>query len=847
VIPQKLVLSNFLCYRQAEIDFAGIHVACLAGANGAGKSALLDAITWAIWGNARARRDDELIHLGEKEMAVDLSFQQAERMYRVLRRRKAGKRGSTLLDFQVQADGTWKSIAESGVRATQAKIEHTLHLDYETFVNSAFLRQGHADEFTVKTPAERKRVLGNILGLNRWARYEEQAKASLRAAQDKANLLELRLQEIDEELARSDEYAKAVADAQAVLQERSKRLEQVRVDYQKIEQARAELGAAESQLTELDARMAQTEQELASLEEDREARKKRLADRERLLASEKEIMAGYVAYQEAVGQEQDLGTRLRRWTELQSRHTELDSQLAQARLKLQTDRDVAARHVGELEGLQVDETLLHEHVSTQAQLSDLDRIAGEQEACRPQLAKLAGKQAELRATNEALRPEMETLKERIETLEKAGADCPLCAQPLTDDHRAQMLEGLQSKGLTKGDTYRSNRKALEDLAQEARALEQKIGEQEKLLRDRDPLRRQEAALAARVERGREAKDLLDVSRAALAAAENALENEEYAEEARDAVARVVKEQSELNYDVEAHDVARKAVAEKQAFAYQKALLAAAQAEAEDNRAALERLDQSGGLLRERQAAAQARLAELQEKAKALRQQIGAAPNLEKKLRQARDEDGAARQQLGAAQQRLEASKALEVQRADKIRSREQLAHTQAIYDELKTAFGVRGVPAMVIEAAVPEIEAEANRLLERMTGGRMRVRFDTQRQTQAGEARETLEIFISDEHGPRPYENYSGGEQFRVNFAIRIALSKLLARRAGARLQTLVIDEGFGTQDADGRQRLVEAINVIQSDFARVLVISHIDELKDLFPTRIEVTKTPQGSVVEVR
>jgi len=85
-----------------------------------------------------------------------------------------------------------------------------------------------------------------------------------------------------------------------------------------------------------------------------------------------------------------------------------------------------------------------------------------------------------------------------------------------------------------------------------------------------------------------------------------------------------------------------------------------------------------------------------------------------------------------------------------------------------------------------------------------------------------------------------------VDFAIRIALSKILARRAGAQLQTLVIDEGFGTQDAQGRERLVEAINAIQDDFARVLVITHIDELKDAFPVRVEVTKTPDGSMVEV-
>ncbi len=74
----------------------------------------------------------------------------------------------------------------------------------------------------------------------------------------------------------------------------------------------------------------------------------------------------------------------------------------------------------------------------------------------------------------------------------------------------------------------------------------------------------------------------------------------------------------------------------------------------------------------------------------------------------------------------------------------------------------------------------------------------------------------------------------------------MLAQRAGARLQTLVIDEGFGSQDAEGRQRLIEAINLVAKDFSKILVITHIDELKDAFPNRIEVEKTPEGSTLTV-
>jgi exonuclease SbcC len=131
----------------------------------------------------------------------------------------------------------------------------------------------------------------------------------------------------------------------------------------------------------------------------------------------------------------------------------------------------------------------------------------------------------------------------------------------------------------------------------------------------------------------------------------------------------------------------------------------------------------------------------------------------------------------------------------------------------------------------------------------MSVRFVTQaayKDRRREDLRETLDIQISDGAGTRDYEMFSGGEAFRVNFAIRLALSEVLAQRAGARLQTLVIDEGFGSQDAQGRQRLIEAINLVHPDFARILVITHLDELKDAFPSRIEVEKGARGSSVRV-
>ena len=158
--------------------------------------------------------------------------------------------------------------------------------------------------------------------------------------------------------------------------------------------------------------------------------------------------------------------------------------------------------------------------------------------------------------------------------------------------------------------------------------------------------------------------------------------------------------------------------------------------------------------------------------------------------------------------------------------------------------------ALLIETALPELEEDANDLLGRMTGNRMSLTLQTQRSTQAGGVQETLDVMIGDEWGTREYEMYSGGEAFRINLALRIALSKLLARRAGAEVPLLFIDEGFGSQDAEGRDRLIEAITILWNDPAfhdgLILVITHIEDIRSRFDARIDVVKTENGASVSI-
>ena len=205
------------------------------------------------------------------------------------------------------------------------------------------------------------------------------------------------------------------------------------------------------------------------------------------------------------------------------------------------------------------------------------------------------------------------------------------------------------------------------------------------------------------------------------------------------------------------------------------------------------------------------------------------------------EQGRLQQSLIQLDQVKKQSQAMEVEQ-------QEITQKQRIYQELSQAFGKNGIQALMIENILPQLEAETNQILARLTGNQLHIQFVTQKARKSGSKRktskliDTLEILIADSRGTRAYETYSGGEAFRINFAIRLALAQMLAQQAGTSLQMLIIDEGFSTQDPDGCDRLIAAINAISNDFSCILTVTHIQQFKEAFQYRIEVDKTDNGS-----
>lgn len=858
MIPLKLTLHNFMCYRDpASLDFSGLHLACLSGNNGHGKSAILDAMTWALWGKARSNQADDLIHLGQTDMSVDFEFGLGPNRYRVIRsRERRGRAGKSDLQLQVWQDGgagqptqgDWRAITEPTLRDTEQAIVDLLRIDYDTFINSAFLMQGRADEFTVKPPNQRKQILGDILGLGIYDEYENRAKERVRQQKQDAARIAGQLESIDAELAQEATYQQDLEQAQSLLTAASEQLRAAEQAHQALRAERQDLLAQRRMLDDLQGRLRQAERQLADVETQWQQDQGRLAVDQTLLAQQDEIEDGFRRLQDARQADQAMNRQLSQQAALQGQRSALESQVNQARYQLETQQRTLAEQVARLQGDAGQVEALHAALAeAQAELARLAGLANRQVELRGQIQAHKEDVASLQTQNRALREEMNDLEAKISQLPDAGAVCPTCGQLLGDAERQVVLEGYRQRGKARGDQFRANQARIAAVQEPIQVGEAELASVTRELQQQGRWQRSEAQAEQRLAQALQARADLVRIQELLDETGRRLDRDDYAGDAKAALLAVIERLEALGYDAAAHELARETATALERYAEQRNQLQLAASRADDLRARIQQAETTRRLLAEALAADALRrdelaagLARLPQVERDVSMQAAQVERLE---RSAND----ARQRVGMARQKLDTCRAQAARRQQLTLELHGVLERQSAYEELQAAFGKKGLQAMIIEAAIPEIESEANQLLNRMTDGRMSVRMETQRETKTTqEVRETLEIILSDELGSRDYSLFSGGEAFRANFAIRIALSKLLARRAGAALQTLIVDEGFGTQDAQGRERLVQAITSIQHDFERILVITHIDELKDLFPARIEVEKTAEGSQISV-
>lgn len=856
MIPLTLTISGFLSYQKpVEIDFTTFDLACISGQNGAGKSSILDAITWALFGRAR-KHDESIINSQSDTAQVSFTFHYEGNTFRVLRTNPRGETKNVEFHLQngksPEEPKAWKPLTERTLRETDQKIEETLRLDYETFTNAAFFLQGEADQFTQQNPSARKRILSQILGLSIWETYRKRAFRKRKGVEDEISRLEGRISEILSELEQEKERRDRLKELKSELEEAVSARKAQEDHLAGIQSWEASLQEQSKLVENLSRQEDKLTQKIQKINQRLQSRQTDQENFSRILNRAEQIKEQTEAWEKAKDE-------LTRWEQIAEKFRESEKQrqvplteIASEKARLtQVVDNLQAKYreiQNSLEGIPVFQEKL---TKKGKQISRAKDKLKSRERKQEELEKARQNQAEAKAENPRLYQEMKKLEKRIENLQKSeGAECPLCGQPLSSAERKKLIDDLTQQGQEMGDRYRQNKETLSKADQVVKNLQLEITELSLMEGQLRELNQAADKLSLKISQiNQQQEEWEEQSQQRLEEIKTRLQENTYAVQARKKLEEIDAQLKEIGYDAKQHDKIKEQVEQEEKVRQELRDL-------EKARAALEPLEREIDDLTEEIAAEIQELEETQEllerHSASLEKAKSKAPDkkqAEQELLNRKEEENILQRELGAAQQKVNVLATQKERRAHLEEKQDALRDRVGQLKQLEEAFGKNGVPALLIEQALPQIEAKANEILERLSGGSMSVRFITQREYKdqtRDDLKETLDIQIQDRAGVRDYEMFSGGESFRINFAIRLALSHVLAQRAGARLQTLVIDEGFGSQDEIGRQRLIEAINLIRNDFKKILVITHIDQLKDVFTNQLLVEKTAQGSMVTV-
>lgn len=767
MIPLKLTLSNFLSYGEntEPLDFSQIHIACISGPNGNGKSAMVDGLTWPIWGYARGKSDDDLIRLGSEEMMVELEFELEDNIYRIIRKRSKKGRGKSDLQFQIKNGDTFNSISGSTLKETQAKIIDTLKMDYTTFVNSACILQGRSDEFTNSTPGERKEVLSQILGLSRFDKLQEKAK-------DRLKEISLALESVEAEIIENELALQEKASFEDLLKKSETNAKNEKENISLGETAIKLLQDKRSALLVQQSQVVTQQKLIEELsKQGEECNKERtlLAGKKtkytNILAHKEEILKKAANLELLIRSEADMLLSYKKQVALKTERADLNSEFDRVIFDFKQGK---IKRINALEAEAYKLISAHDHA-----LADYNRKMNAEihaiELAESELKNIKERSI-LLGPKDCKRSDCSFLKSALEMATKIPAaelklknlkEAPELVAPMKPDRIFQIDSEKETIEAEKGPQCPTR---LEQVEIEIEMLEYSESEHKKL--------------QIQIEEHKKYAQL----KPELDQAETGIKD---------------LEEQDATVIVKLSDIARKITVLKKE---------------------------------------QEKLIEIASELSLIVGQIAAK---EDTLKATKESLEAVKQDITRASMGLENCKKIEENiKKSKAKIAEQ-SQEKILYTELEKAFSRNGIPALLIDNAIPQIEEEANIILSKITEGKLKVQLSTQKDLKTGGTAETLDILISDALGTRVYEMYSGGEAFRVNFALRIALSKILAYRSGAKLQTLIIDEGFGTQDMDGVIRLKEVINGISNDFKLILIITHIQEFKNAFPIRIEIEKDP--------
>jgi exonuclease SbcC len=792
---RRLRLVNFRQHAETTLDFDS-GLTGIVGPNGAGKTTLLEAIAWAMYGTKAARGDRDSIRRrnapARSKVEVELDFLLAGREYRVVRR---------LDSAALYQDGAAAAIANSSGAVTD-KVTRLLGMSRDEFFNTYFTGQKELAIMASMSAPERARFLSRVLGYERLAvaqgRLKEE-RTALRAALQTAESGLIDLATLAEE-ERSAEARVVGAEAAAERTERErvragKHAAELRPQWAALEKRRQEVLAAETDLQIAEHQAVEARRAFVSLDRDLAEALEARARRDGLLP----LIAGW---DELIA----VRDRLDREAQAYSERRAVEAKLAEVRQTIaQADRRIATMP-DEASVAATRERLQQAQVQSGALTERLEQL---------RTAWVRDKQ-DAETKRKSLLDQHDDVSKQRSRLEAAGPTgiCPTCGKPLGKEYTA-VLDDLQAKLdeiLLQGRFYRNRIDQLTkepvELADVRKAAEAAEAEQKRAITE---LGRVEAKAGERA--------TLASGRAELVVRQTGLEQTLAATPTTyDAAAH-----QEIKDRVIALEPVREQVMRLGAAADRAALLIPKAAEAEQALSRIEarvaeirlRLEQLGWSVELYETT---KLAVLRADAERHEAEVAAV--------KAKAELAAAREhQAGVVRRREE--------RERRVREVERLRDDLTLNTELDRAF--TDLRDRLNADLRPDLADSAAALLRDLTGGRY----------SDFELDEDYVPTIVDEGEPKRV--ISGGEEDIANLALRLAISQMIADRAGQPFSLLILDEIFGSLDEERRSAVLDLLRSLADRFPQVILITHIESVRDGFDRMIRIDYDVERGVATAR
>lgn len=848
----------------------GLFLIC--GKTGTGKTMILDAITFALYGKSSGHGRDDFEAMRCTNAAFDVTtyvrftFENNGIYYRFERRleRKRKNLSASYMVWQKDENGTWTALFENAKeKMLNEKAEEIIGLSYEQFRQVIVLPQGQFEKLLTSDSADKEKILTSIFGEEKW-----QAVAQLMF--EEATERRQQLKSLQEQISNSlqEEACETLAELEAVIAQKKERLVTMETAYQE--------GACEKQIGALRDRLALVSRfqdlrrgkaRVRAYEEkqhDRAEQEKRIQDarraekvKELLLelhraeAAQAERKTAVRAADQAAGQaKQQAEQILLQVTAQQQKNDEIEEKKAQ---KIQlTAKITDYESIAALE-----QNFQKQRKAAESALQEAEQEKQVYESYAPKLVMLhEAYETDMEEHRNLLAAYLAGITGELAASLVEGQPCPVCGS----------REHPQKAVRTEADTSKEH---VEEKRAEADAVYQKL---------QQTMQKQEQAKKKYEEKQRLAQELQLAKETAytrLAEMQNNLIPEigslaELQKKLQQLTDEIGKDTEKLQSLTKMLEQANNTVAETAAKAeltrqeeeltqkkQEAAMQAVAKGLSEHGFADIKEAEQL--LMGEKELEGMRRqIADYDAGKKAAEEQV---MRLQEELgRQQEPDEEACKTEL-ARLEKLQETYAKETavlsetirrlsQKAEKLALAGEGLEEKLLEAEQDLAFAKKlrgdagtGLQRYVLGILFSSVIAAANRMLSMVHGGRYRL-FRSDEKAQ-GSNKRGLELKVydknSEEHEGRFVSTLSGGEKFLASLALSIGMSTI-AQKSGIRIEALFIDEGFGSLDEDSITDAMQILGSIQQANGLVGIISHVQLLQERIPTKLRVEETEKGS-----